>query len=655
MFLNKFYKSIMLFMGFLLVCCNNNNTETLTTNNGSDITSFELKAANNAALSKDIKATIDMDAKTVKLTVPSGTDVTALKAYFELSEGATASVKAITQKSGVTANDFTNPVTYTITAEDKSTKNYTVTVTKEASSAKNMSTFKFRAADNSALSRDVNGSVNNTANTVALTVPSGTDVTALKAYFELSAGASAKIGSTVQQSGVTANNFTNALTYTITAVDNSTKNYTVTVTKEAGNAKNMSTFKFRAADNSALSRDVNGNINNTANTVALTVPSGTDVTALKAYFELSAGASAKIGSIAQQSGVTANNFTNALTYTITAVDNSTKNYTVTVTIASGSVTPTGPTNLKKGYGNSSYHYFYYPTDGKIYYSSKYHIYKMDLDGSNSVKIKDKTSGVNYPSSSIPDENVYVYNDWVYYNNYTEKKIYKMRRDGTSHSLFLNDAYGDMKIVGDYFYFSSGNRTLKRIKVDKSEAEETIHRERGYKMTFGVRGNAVYYHKGDDWLYKVDLATKTKTTLSSGLNDGFIFEKTHIYYRDHSNGYGISKSDYDMQNEVLIRRTTQEIRDDGNRMNLSDDFFCYVNRVPWGSSGSINLYFVSRDGSTETKLVDNIQAEWPNQPKLIGEFRIIGNWIYYLINTSGQVLEISRIKKDGTGKAVVKRL
>ncbi len=217
----------MLFMGFLLVCCN--NTETLT-HNGNDITSFELKAANNAALSKDIKATIDMDAKTVKLTVSSGTDVTALKADFELSEKATASVKGITQKSGVTANDFTNPVTYTITAEDKSTKNYTVTVTKEDSSAKNMSTFKFRAADNSALSRDINGTVDNTANTVALTVPSGTDVTALKAYFELSAGASAKIGSTAQQSGVTANNFTNALTYTITAVDNSTKNYTVTVT-----------------------------------------------------------------------------------------------------------------------------------------------------------------------------------------------------------------------------------------------------------------------------------------------------------------------------------------------------------------------------------------------------------------------------------------
>ncbi len=328
MFLNKFYKSTMLFMGFLLVCCN--NKETLT-HNGNDITSFELKAANNAALSKDIKATIDMDAKTVKLTVPSGTDVTALKADFELSEKATASVKGITQKSGVTANDFTNPVTYTITAEDKSTKNYTVTVTKEASSAKNISTFKFRAADNSALSRDVNGTVNNTANTVELTVPSGTNVTALKADFELSAGASAKIGSTAQQSGVTANNFTNALTYTITAEDNSTKNYTVTVTKEASSAKNMSTFKFRAADNSALSRDVNGTVNNTANTVALTVPSGTDVKALKAYFELSAGASAKIGSTAQQSGVTANNFTNALTYTIIAMDNSTKNYTVTVT------------------------------------------------------------------------------------------------------------------------------------------------------------------------------------------------------------------------------------------------------------------------------------------------------------------------------------
>jgi len=38
------------------------------------------------------------------------------------------------------------------------------------------------------------------------------------------------VGSTVQISGTTANNFTSPVTYTVTAADSSTQNYTVTVT-----------------------------------------------------------------------------------------------------------------------------------------------------------------------------------------------------------------------------------------------------------------------------------------------------------------------------------------------------------------------------------------------------------------------------------------
>ncbi len=101
-------------------------------------------------------------------------------------------------------------------------------------------------------------------------------------------------------------------------------------------AKNITAFVFTDTANSALSQDIVGTISGTG--ITLTVPSGTDVTALVASFTTT-GTSVSIGATVQQSGVTANNFTGMVTYTVTAQDGSTKDYTVTVTIAAGPVGP----------------------------------------------------------------------------------------------------------------------------------------------------------------------------------------------------------------------------------------------------------------------------------------------------------------------------
>ena len=66
---------------------------------------------------------IDETNHTVSLTLPAGTDVTALAPLVTVSEKATLS-----PASG-TARDFTAPVTYTVTAEDGSAQEYTATVT----------------------------------------------------------------------------------------------------------------------------------------------------------------------------------------------------------------------------------------------------------------------------------------------------------------------------------------------------------------------------------------------------------------------------------------------------------------------------------------------------------------------------------------------
>lgn len=69
----------------------------------------------------------------VSLTLPYGTDLTALIPEFTLSAGASVKVDSETQVSGINAQDFTSQVVYVVTAQDDvTTANYTVTVTNAA-------------------------------------------------------------------------------------------------------------------------------------------------------------------------------------------------------------------------------------------------------------------------------------------------------------------------------------------------------------------------------------------------------------------------------------------------------------------------------------------------------------------------------------------
>jgi hypothetical protein len=75
-------------------------------------------------------ATVDSGAHTVAIEVDNGTVVTALVATFTLDSLAIADVSDVLQVSAVTANDYTSPVVYTITAEDGTTEqDWTITVT----------------------------------------------------------------------------------------------------------------------------------------------------------------------------------------------------------------------------------------------------------------------------------------------------------------------------------------------------------------------------------------------------------------------------------------------------------------------------------------------------------------------------------------------
>jgi hypothetical protein len=168
---------------------------------------------------------INETAKTISLTVPYGTNVTAQVATFTTT-GAGVTAGAVAQTSGRTANDFTRPVAYTVTASDSTTAAYTVTVSVALNSAKAITAYSLNG---------VAGRIHETAKTISLTMPYGTNVTAQVAAFTTT-GAGVTALAVAQTSGITANDFTSPVAYTVTASDNTTAAYTVTVTvaTEAG-------------------------------------------------------------------------------------------------------------------------------------------------------------------------------------------------------------------------------------------------------------------------------------------------------------------------------------------------------------------------------------------------------------------------------------
>ena len=192
---------------------------------------FGLNKAENTGLSANYAGTIS--GSVVSIVVPYNTDLSSFKATFTISPKSTVKVGNTDQQDKVTVNNFTNPVIYTVTAEDGSSMNYTVTISCAPNTAKDLLTFSFQKTKNSSLPYDVFGTVDLAAKRVLCTLPAGVVKTNLISTFTLSERATAKVGSVVQLSGTTSNNFTSILTYTIVAEDASTNNYTIEIQGES--------------------------------------------------------------------------------------------------------------------------------------------------------------------------------------------------------------------------------------------------------------------------------------------------------------------------------------------------------------------------------------------------------------------------------------
>jgi trimeric autotransporter adhesin len=324
---NRITKPLTWFTALLLVAglasCGGGNNAAAPASSANAITNYSFVGYPGAPVTIDQAGTV----KSIVLTLPFGTNVTALVATYT-STGASVAVGAAVQTSSTTPNSFASPVTYTVTAADGLKATYMVTVTVAPNTAKALSRFAFVGFPSSP------GVITEPAHTIAVTLPFGTPVTALTASFATT-GAAVTVGGVTQVTdSVPTNDFTLPVAYTVHAADASTAIYTVTVSLAANPAKAITAFSFVGYPASP------GVITEPAHSIAVTLPSGTPVTALIATYATT-GSIVKVGAVAQSSGTTPNSFASPVLYTVFAADTTTAIYTVTVSFAAAN-NPTPP-------------------------------------------------------------------------------------------------------------------------------------------------------------------------------------------------------------------------------------------------------------------------------------------------------------------------
>jgi hypothetical protein len=252
-----------------------------------DITGFEFDTINGE--------TTVITGTNITVTVPWGAGVTSLTPTVTHTG---------TGYSPTGPQDFSSPRPYTVTGADGAKKIYTVTVNFTASPENDITGFEFNS---------VSGDTTVIIGTlITVTVPYGTNVTNLTPTVTCSAGA--------DYSPKGAQNFSSPKTYTVTAANGSPKNWTVAVEIAPNPAKDITSFLFNFPESTFTI---------TGTDISVKVPWGTDLTDLTPTVTCSAGA--------HYSPTGAQDFSSPKTYTVTAEDTTTKNYTVTVSHIPGTI------------------------------------------------------------------------------------------------------------------------------------------------------------------------------------------------------------------------------------------------------------------------------------------------------------------------------
>ncbi|WP_340153502.1 DUF5018 domain-containing protein [uncultured Marivirga sp.] len=257
-----------------------------------------------SSISPEVTGSIDVENLKIEIDVPSGTDLTTLSPSISVSENATVS-----PASG-TSQDFTNPVIYTVTAENGTSVEYTVTVNVLKNTNAKIETFVFKGFET-----ELAASIDEENKMITAVISRDYDITKLKPTIIISDLAS------VTPASETEVDFSEDVIYTVVAEDGTEVNYTVSIRYELRTGNAMVSF-----DLEEFTPVVNGTIDEDSKTVSLTLPWNTsDLTALVPTIEISEGAT-----VSPENNSAQDFSFGSVDYTVTAEDGSTQVYEVTV-------------------------------------------------------------------------------------------------------------------------------------------------------------------------------------------------------------------------------------------------------------------------------------------------------------------------------------
>ncbi|BDD04147.1 DUF5018 domain-containing protein [Aureibacter tunicatorum] len=278
------------------------------------------KATDERSVAKDIisytvdgiAGTVDANAKTVTVELPysSAVDLSAVTPTITISDLATIS------PADQTVVDFsTGSVVYTVTAENESSQEWTVTVTKatdERSVAKDIISYTVDG---------IAGTVDANAKTVTVELPysSAVDLSAVTPTITISDLA------TISPADQTVVDFsTGSVVYTVTAENESSQDWTVTVTKAADGRSVAKDIISYTVDGIAGTVDAN------AKTVTVELPysSAVDLSAVTPTITIS-----DLATISPADQTVVDFSAGSVIYTVTAENESSQEWTVTVTKA----------------------------------------------------------------------------------------------------------------------------------------------------------------------------------------------------------------------------------------------------------------------------------------------------------------------------------
>jgi hypothetical protein len=273
------------------------------------------------------------------LHVPSGTDPSNLTAKIVQTGASIEAPNAFNTRmfSGTSyvtlTGDFSSSVRYTVNAEDGSTKIYDVKVIVDKSSAKEITAFSFAGITGADPAIIAGVPLNDGKYPIVITVPEGIGLSLTpQISFEgdsltgegVAAGGPGTVTAAVPVNFDSSGN--SPVSYTVTAENGSTREYAVTVfSTNRNSSKQITGFYF--FPNTQGAEGVSGIINETARTIVVTVPVGTDLSALRpTIYHTGASVNPLSGAPADFS----NSIVSPVPYTVTARNGSTQTYMVSV-------------------------------------------------------------------------------------------------------------------------------------------------------------------------------------------------------------------------------------------------------------------------------------------------------------------------------------